>query len=113
VTNAARHAFRRHQAGSVTVEVCACDDTLQCAIIDDGAADGSTSPGRGTMIVDALVDELGGTISRAYSHAGSTIVFSVPLAEAVLLPRLATPRRIAPQNTLFGFLRINDQSDNG
>jgi two-component sensor histidine kinase len=88
VANAARHAFRHREAGAVTIKICACDEVLRCAIIDDGAAAGVVSPGRGTAIVNALISDLGGAISREHSGTGSTVAFYVPLADAILIPKI-------------------------
>jgi two-component sensor histidine kinase len=88
VTNAARHAFRQREAGAVTVKISVRDEILRCEIIDDGAADGVVSPGRGTAIVNALISDLGGAISREHFGTGSTIAFYVPLADRILIPKI-------------------------
>ena len=86
VTNAARHAFRRREMGSVRVNVRVCDDTVRCVIIDDGVADNIVSPGLGTAIVNELIGDLAGTITRSYTDKGSTIAFCVPLSDPHCLP---------------------------
>jgi len=88
VTNAARHAFRDRDKGSVLIRICAGDGILRCAIVDDGAADGVFAPGRGTTIVNALINDMGGTISSEHLSTGSTIAFCVPLTDAILIPKI-------------------------
>jgi two-component sensor histidine kinase len=101
ITNAARHAFRRHETGAVIVTVIARDDILKCAIVDDGSAEGLAFPGRGTAIVDALIGDLGGTISREYSSTGSTIAFFVPLADGFFRPVLVGRNETPPGGSSF------------
>ena len=95
VSNAARHAFRQGDTGSMIVKVRVCDQTLHCAIIDDGVADSVILPGRGTAIVNAIINDLGGTITRSYSQKGSIITFSVRRADVYFLPKRGLRRGIA------------------
>jgi two-component sensor histidine kinase len=87
VTNAARHAFHQRDGGAVTIKTSVCDGILRCEIIDDGAASPVVSPGRGTTIVNALINDLGGSVSREHLSTGSTIIISVPLADAILFSK--------------------------
>lgn len=82
ITNCARHAFQCTDRGSVTVRVCVQSEAVHCAIIDDGTFRRDAAPGRGTGIVNGLVGDLGGSITRYFSEAGTTVSFTVPLAEA-------------------------------
>ena|ERR1700722_19881184 len=86
ITNAARHAFRHASQGSIAVTVRVRGETIQCAIADDGACQGNATPGRGTAIVNALIDDLGGIITRRFSAAGSAIAFTIPLAKSFFRP---------------------------
>lgn len=83
VTNAARHAFREKSEGSIVITLRADGDSFECTVVDNGACSSTQlAPGSGTAIVNALIHELHGTISREYTGAGSTIAFRVPIAEA-------------------------------
>jgi two-component sensor histidine kinase len=86
VTNAARHAFRLRPSGSIEVTTCVRGDNIECAIVDDGICEENIKPGRGTAIVDALVNDLGGTISRHHAVTGSTVILSIPRAEVFFVP---------------------------
>jgi two-component sensor histidine kinase len=86
VTNAARHAFRLRPSGFIEVTTRIRDDNIECAIVDDGICEETVKPGRGTAIVDALVNDLGGTISRHHAVTGSTIILSIPRAEVFFVP---------------------------
>jgi two-component sensor histidine kinase len=110
LTNAARHAFRDAIRGSITVDVCVRNDTIQCTIADDGTSRGDATPGRGTAIVNALIDDLGGTIARRFSGAGSAITFTIPLAEAFFRPSLQVqPKTPSPfDHALFNFRQFGD-----
>jgi two-component sensor histidine kinase len=111
VTNAARHAFGLEKDGSIKVIARVCDGNLQCAVIDDGVCEGVASPGRGTTIVNALITDLGGTISRNHSKAGSMIAVCVPLDDPTVLSRLAVASSTAPlQNSFFSFLERRDST---
>ena len=110
ITNAARHAFRDVSQGSIAVSVRTRGETIQCTIADDGTCKGNIAPGRGTAIVDALIDDLGGVITRRFSDAGSAIAFTIPLAERSFPPSLcAQPEMPSPfEHSLFNFLRFKD-----
>jgi len=86
VTNAARHAFLLRPSGFIEVTTRIRDENIECAIADDGICEETIKPGRGTAIVDALVNDLGGTISRRHGVTGSTIVLSIPRAEVFFVP---------------------------
>lgn len=59
VTNAARHAFRLRPNGSIEVTISVRDGSIKCAVVDDGICEEKIMPGRGTTIVNALVNDLG------------------------------------------------------
>lgn len=81
VTNAVRHAFSRGDSGSIEVDLRLQNGNIQCTVSDDGISDAIVSPGRGTAIVDALVSELDGTISRTFSSVGSVVTLLFPALE--------------------------------
>ena len=115
ITNAARHAFQGADQGSIAVNIRASDSTIDCTIADDGACPGGSIPGRGTAIVDALIGELGGTINRRFSNAGSVVAFTIPFADS----RYPSSLSIQPETpTLleqprFNFSRLETPSDQG
>jgi two-component sensor histidine kinase len=80
VMNAAKHAFTRSTEGSIVVDIRKVGKTVECAVIDDGAAGAPVAPGRGARIVDALAVDLGGSIARNFSARGSTVVLHMPIA---------------------------------
>ena len=91
VTNAARHAFANRRNGLINVITAVRGGTIECAVADNGGCKPDFAPGRGTMIVNALVSDLGGAITRNHSVNGSTIVISIPLAEAFFSPTKTKP----------------------
>jgi two-component sensor histidine kinase len=86
VTNAARHAFRSRDHGSINITTVVRGSSIECAVVDNGACGDSFVPGRGTAIVNALVKDLSGAITRNHMITGSVIVFSIPLADAFFIP---------------------------
>ena len=77
VTNAARHAFSR-RGGAIRVEIAAADDLVHCRVSDDGDAPPWATPGRGSEIVEALAEELGGRISWIFGDRGTNVLLSFP-----------------------------------
>ena len=108
ITNSARHAFQHADGGSVTVRVRVQDDAIRCAVADDGTFRRDASPGRGTGIINGLIGELGGSITRQFSDAGTTVSFAVPLAEAFFGQALHTQQKVTSQlgPPTFGFFRV-------
>ncbi len=92
VTNAARHAFLLRRRGFINVMTSVRGGKIECAVVDDGICDDTAPSGRGTAIIDALINDLGGTISRHYAVTGSTILLSIPCDEDIFPPKV---RRIA------------------
>ena len=86
VTNAARHAFRTRDDGLINVLTAVRGGNIECAVLDNGRCEPTFTPGRGTAIVNTLVGDFGGAITRSQSINGSAIVFSIPLAEAFFTP---------------------------
>ena len=111
VVNAARHAFREREEGAISVKVSARGGYLECTVSDDGRPYGVASPGRGSAIVNALIRDLSGTISREYSDRGSSISLFVPLTDTILIPRAASRNEIVLRKPPFGFLRIAGSAD--
>jgi two-component sensor histidine kinase len=113
ITNSARHAFQHVDRGSVTVCVRVQDDTVRCAIADDGTFRRDAAPGRGTGIVNGLIGDLGGSITRHFSDAGTTVSFAVPLTETFFEHGLRVPQRLASHanQSIFGFFRNKGTND--
>jgi two-component sensor histidine kinase len=113
VTNSARHAFQRGDPGSVTIRVGVQDEAVRCSIIDDGSVRPDAVPGRGTGIINGLICDLGGSITRNFSDAGTTVDFVIPLAEAFFGKRLEAQRRLSPlsERSFFGLFRTTGAND--
>ena len=85
ITNAARHA-RVSSGGLISVAVAAAGDRIAICVRDSGTDQPNTlasyRPGTGTRLVDALTAEIGGTIDRKFSPAGSTVTIDLPWCRA-------------------------------
>lgn len=80
VTNAAKHAFGPREDGVVRVELRGADGRLRLTVSDNGAGkpwDMSTQAGLGTRIVQALADDLGGSVRRL-ARSGTAIEVQFP-----------------------------------
>lgn len=108
VTNAARHAFRLRPSGSIEVTTSVRDGNIECAVVDDGICEETIIPGRGTKIIDALVNDLGGTISRHHAVTGSIIVLSIPCAEAIFVPASRGMIQAYPHPSALGSTDMGD-----
>lgn len=86
ITNASRHAFRLREEGRIKVSATVSDGKIELAVSDDGICSTDVTAGRGTAIIDALINDLGGTVSRQHSVTGSSIAFSIPVADATFVP---------------------------
>ncbi len=87
VVNALKHAFPDGREGTVTVLLRKNGDRLSMTVADDGVGCAGSLPkgGIGTTLVDALVRQVGGTISFDV-QAGCTATVSVPLNADVNRP---------------------------
>ena len=88
VTNAAQHAFGGN-SGTIKVSGHRKHGAFVIHVTDDGARAGgkvsgfsrpSTGGGRGTAIIDAMVEELGGEIRRSFGPNGTNVEFWLGLA---------------------------------
>lgn len=78
VTNAVRHGDLTCQ-GVIRVSVDLTeDDQIRCRVADNGGCLGEPRPGRGWRIVDALAEELGGSISRRFTPIGALVTLTFP-----------------------------------
>ncbi len=78
ITNASRHAFGAG-GGHITVYATVEAGRIICEVSDDGGDPGRhATPGLGTLIVDALAAEFGGSIARRRDAEGMTVTLSFP-----------------------------------
>ena len=77
ITNSIRHAFAE-RGGAISVEIRSSAGIVQCRVSDNGKAGGGAAPGRGSRIVDALAEELGGVVERHFTASGTTVLLSFP-----------------------------------
>lgn len=78
VTNAVRHGDLACQ-GAIRVSVdLAENDQIRCRVADNGGCLGQPRPGRGWRIIDALAQELGGTIIRRFTTIGALVTLTFP-----------------------------------
>jgi two-component sensor histidine kinase len=77
IMNAARHAFAQDR-GSISIEIMADEDRVLCSVSDDGKDFSDFVPGRGSHIIDAIADELGGYLTRQRDLRETTVLLSFP-----------------------------------
>jgi len=78
ITNASRHAFGS-VGGNIVVYAAIESGRIICEVSDDGGGSARrATPGVGTLIVDALAAEIGGSIERRRGAGGSTMALSFP-----------------------------------
>jgi two-component sensor histidine kinase len=79
LTNSVRHACLEGE-GRICVAVETDDVNIVCRISDDGAPPATVARrGVGSRLVDALIDELRGHISRSYMKIGAIITLRFPM----------------------------------
>jgi two-component sensor histidine kinase len=77
ITNASRHAFdSRGDRISVAITV-ACGQVV-CTVGDNGSSVRAPRSGLGTQLVNAIAEDLEGSIQRCYSESGTVITLSFP-----------------------------------
>jgi two-component sensor histidine kinase len=79
ITNAARHAFG-DCGGVIRVELLPSSSFVECRVTDDGEAASNVRPGRGSRIITALAESLGGTVDQRFGPEGTTSVLIFPTA---------------------------------
>jgi two-component sensor histidine kinase len=77
VTNAARHGLGG-RGGAIVVGLDERGGTIRVSVSDNGCAPPGAHPGRGTRIVEALAEELGGSFERRFTDAGTVATLSFP-----------------------------------
>lgn len=93
IENSLKHAFDA-SGGRITVMLGEDGQGLVLTVSDNGSGVVGEKGGRGTAIVDAAVDELGGRIVRAPSTDGTFIEVEVPTT--ALTRGLRSMRRCGP-----------------
>ncbi|HEY2051340.1 MAG TPA: sensor histidine kinase [Caulobacteraceae bacterium] len=78
VTNAVRHGSWKHVGGVIEVEVVSGPATVECRVSDNGGGSIGLASGRGTHIVAALAQEIGGRIHREFNEHGVTVLLTFP-----------------------------------
>jgi two-component sensor histidine kinase len=78
ITNAVRHGTWAPGDGVIEVEVLSGVTDVRCRVSDNGGGENGLSPGRGTDIVAALAQDLGGRIRSEFNEHGVTVLLSFP-----------------------------------
>jgi two-component sensor histidine kinase len=78
ITNAVRHGAWQCDGGVIEVEVLSDPVNVQCRVSDNGGRTNGLSRGRGTEIIVALAQELGGHIHRELNDKGVTVLLTFP-----------------------------------
>jgi two-component sensor histidine kinase len=76
VTNAGRHAL--DGGGTILVIVQRLGDTIVCRVVDNGGVSRQPVPGRGTLVVRALAEDLDGDVRWTFGAHGSRAELSFP-----------------------------------
>jgi two-component sensor histidine kinase len=93
ITNAIRHAFP-DRGGVITVKIKNATGVVECRVSDNCVSRDGAIPGRGSRIVDALAEELGGYVERQFAANGTTVLLSFPEHDFLRGPsRLPLPER--------------------
>ena len=82
VTNAFKYAYGPKDGGTIAVELVSTGEDVVVAVDDDGAGGPSefaVESGFGSVMIDALVAKLGGSLSRS-TEAGTRVEIRAPLA---------------------------------
>ncbi len=77
ITNAVRHGLHG-KPGEIHVEIGASASVVYCRVSDNGRPSGPEGAGRGTRLITALAQELGGHFDRIRGPTGTTAVLWFP-----------------------------------
>jgi two-component sensor histidine kinase len=77
ITNASRHAFES-RGDRISVAVTVVCGQVVCTVGDNGSSVRAPRSGLGTQLVNAIVEDLQGSIQRCYSESGTIITLSFP-----------------------------------
>lgn len=78
ITNAVRHGSWERSDGVIEVELLSNLSDIQCLVSDNGGGSNGLLPNRGTLIVRALAQELGGRIHREFNGRGVSVLLIFP-----------------------------------
>ena len=93
VRNAARHGLSG-AAGVIWVVVEDAGDVIGCTVCDDGGGASAGRTGRGRRLVQALAEELGGSVVWTFAATGCCVRLEFPRPR-LIDPRPGSPDRIA------------------
>jgi two-component system, chemotaxis family, sensor kinase Cph1 len=83
IRNASIHAsFSDH--GCIVVSIDVVSGRVVCQVSDDGEPTISSVPGMGTRLVDALANELQGSVKRRFGKSGARVLLSFPMEPMML-----------------------------
>jgi two-component sensor histidine kinase len=77
ITNAVKHGTW-DEAGLIEVEILSSARNIHCRVSDNGGGSNGLSAGRGTDIVAAIAQELGGNLYRETDEHGVTVILTFP-----------------------------------
>jgi two-component system, chemotaxis family, sensor kinase Cph1 len=94
IRNASIHAsFSDH--GRIAVSIDVASGHVWCGVSDDGSPARAYVPGVGTRLVDALANELQGSVERQFGEFGARVTLSFPIDPIMLDEQSARRRRMA------------------
>jgi two-component sensor histidine kinase len=77
ITNASRHAFQS-RGDRISVAITLACGQVVCTVGDNGSSVRAPKSGLGTQLVNAIAEDLEGSIQRCYSESGTIITLSFP-----------------------------------
>jgi two-component sensor histidine kinase len=77
ITNASRHAFES-RGDRISVAITLACGQVVCTVGDNGSSVRAPKSGLGTQLVNAIAEDLEGSIQRCYSETGTIITLSFP-----------------------------------
>jgi two-component sensor histidine kinase len=78
IANSVRHAFY-DRGGTIRIELSRSGPFAECRVMDSGSSRSSYVPSEGLTIVEALVKELGGTITHRFGTEGAISILLFPV----------------------------------
>jgi two-component sensor histidine kinase len=79
ITNVVRHAFDK-RGGTIRVELKTRRGLTECRVSDNGVGMEACSPGNGIRLINALVDDIGGTFEQYSGPDGTLSIIVFPVA---------------------------------
>jgi two-component sensor histidine kinase len=87
IANSVRHGFEDVE-GAILIEVQSSGRHIACRVSDNGSASPNPRPGKGSIIVEGLVMELGGEVEWSFTPIGTCVRLTVPRGEPPLAVKL-------------------------